>query len=135
MSEKPARKLMVTVKLEKDSAVQVRWLSKERLPGRDVKARLAAVLLPEGEVAVDSTNVVETIIPEAKLGEGRYSVFFVGYFEVAPESADYARVKGKKGVSVDYRLVFEEKSGGAQAVPGRDYEILEKRPATLSAMG
>lgn len=135
MQPKPDKKLMVTIKLELKDAVKVKWLSKEKPLGKDFKPRLASLLLSGGaEVEVDSTNVSETTVPDAKSGPDQYSVFFVGYFYIEPTHPNYAKVKGQKDVEVGYKLVFQNKANEL-AVEGKDYQILEKKKASMSAMG
>jgi hypothetical protein len=138
MSETNARKkkLMVTVKLELDDAVQIRWLAEGPRPAKGYRPRLRSIQLPDGgpSIGVDSKHVSEVVMPTPDRGKDDFDAFFMGYFEVEPEDAAYQRLLGKKDVVVDYELGFVDDAEHF-AEEGRAYQVLAKRPAKVSAMG
>ncbi|MBI5515213.1 MAG: hypothetical protein HY909_15660 [Deltaproteobacteria bacterium] len=129
------KKLMVTLKLELADGMVVRWLDDSR-PGKPWKARVRSVTLPDGtRVAVDSTHVTEATVP-VKGSTDRFTVFFMGYFELEPGDPGYAQVQGQRGVAVDTTLDFVDPATGSLAAVGTVYEVTSPgAKAQLSAMG
>jgi hypothetical protein len=131
MGEKP---LMVTIKLELDKGVELRWLAKDKVLGKEYKPKVDAVnVAGVGKVAVPAdANITCATVP-GKTG-GDFKMTVMGFFNVPPTDPAHGKLKGKKNLACELELSFRDK-GGKTASAGSDYQIVSAGKPVLSAMG
>jgi hypothetical protein len=119
--------VLVNFRLDKDRPLRLRWLATDGVPGDGYKAQVTAIKLSDGTVlAMDPTAILEQTAPDPGGGFGAYTMTFNGMVGYAADHPDRARIDTLEDQEVDYDLEVIKDDGGASAVEGRDYNIVER---------
>ena len=127
--------VLVNFRLTGEQPVKLRWLANDGSPGDGYKPQVVAVRLNDGyRRAIDGSAIVEQVAPDPHGGQGAYILTFNGMVGYAANHPDRSRIDRLDTEDIDYDLELVHDDSGRVAIPGEDYEVLERPRAKATKL-
>ncbi|HEU4614447.1 MAG TPA: hypothetical protein VFS15_20265 [Kofleriaceae bacterium] len=119
--------VLVSFRLDKEAPVRFRWMATDGVPGDGYKAQITAIKLAGGgQLAMDSSAILEQTAPDAAGGRGAYMMTFSGMVGYAADHPDRKQIDALDDQQVEYELTFVHDDSGRIAVENEDYKIVDR---------
>jgi hypothetical protein len=124
--------VLVNFRLDAEHPLRLRWLASDGMPGDGYKPQIVAIRFTDGyRVAIDASAIVEQVAPG---GGGAFLVTFNGMVGYAANHPDRARIDRLDSEEVDYELEVIHDDSGRVAIPGEDYEVVDRPVARATKL-